>query len=48
VKPAANGFGERLRWRRERRGLSQLDLAGVAETSQRPSSPRSTLRSTTC
>ncbi len=31
----ASPFGERLRWWRERRGLSQLDLAGVAETSQR-------------
>jgi len=28
-------FGPRLRWWRERRGFSQLDLAGVAETSQR-------------
>src|SRR5215472_9430107 len=28
-------FGERLRWWRERRGLSQLALAGVAGTSQR-------------
>jgi len=32
---AAAAFGERLRWWRERRGLSQLDLAGDAETSQR-------------
>ncbi len=31
----ADGFGGRLRWWRERRGLSQLDLAGVADTSQR-------------
>ncbi|MGO8914859.1 MAG: helix-turn-helix domain-containing protein [Stellaceae bacterium] len=29
------GFGERLRWWRARRGLSQLDLAGAADTSQR-------------
>ena len=28
-------FGERLRWWRKRRGLSQLELAGVAGTSQR-------------
>jgi transcriptional regulator with XRE-family HTH domain len=28
-------FGERLRWWRERRGLSQLDLADTAGTSQR-------------
>lgn len=32
---AALSFGERLRWWRERRGLSQLDLAGNADTSQR-------------
>ena len=32
---AATSFGERLRWWRERRGLSQLDLAGNADTSQR-------------
>ncbi len=31
----ADGFGGRLRWWRERRGLSRLDLAGVADTSQR-------------
>jgi len=31
VKP----LGERLKWWRERRGLSQLDLAGIAGTSQR-------------
>ncbi len=31
----ATSFGERLRWWRERRGLSQLDLAGHADTSQR-------------
>jgi len=30
-----NGFGLRLRWWRQRRGLSQLDLAGAAGTSQR-------------
>ena len=28
-------FGERLRWWRKRRGLSQLELAGIAGTSQR-------------
>src|SRR5215510_5312025 len=28
-------FGARLRWWRERRGLSQLDFAGAAGTSQR-------------
>jgi transcriptional regulator with XRE-family HTH domain len=28
-------FGGRLRWWRERRGFSQLDLAGTADTSQR-------------
>ena len=32
---ASNTLGQRLRWWRERRGLSQLDLAGVAGTSQR-------------
>ncbi len=32
---AGTGFGERLRWWRARRGLSQLDLAGAADTSQR-------------
>ncbi len=31
----AAGFGGRLRWWRERRGLSQLALAGDADTSQR-------------
>jgi transcriptional regulator with XRE-family HTH domain len=31
----AKGFGARLRWWRARRGLSQLDLAGAAGTSQR-------------
>jgi len=30
-----NSFGSRLRWWRKRRGLSQLDLAGAAGTSQR-------------
>jgi transcriptional regulator with XRE-family HTH domain len=34
ASPAAR-FGTRLRWWRQRRGLSQLDLAGIAETSQR-------------
>jgi transcriptional regulator with XRE-family HTH domain len=28
-------FGSRVRWWRQRRGLSQLDLAGQAGTSQR-------------
>jgi len=32
---AAGSFGFRLRWWRERRGLSQLDLAGAAESTQR-------------
>ena len=31
----AGNFGSRLRWWRERRGLSQLGLAGDAETTQR-------------
>lgn len=31
----ANSFGARLRWWRQRRGLSQLALAGAAETTQR-------------
>src|SRR5262249_58862561 len=31
----ASSFGERLRWWRGRRGLSQLALAGVAATTQR-------------
>jgi transcriptional regulator with XRE-family HTH domain len=30
-----NELGRRLKWWRERRGLSQLELAGVANTSQR-------------
>jgi transcriptional regulator with XRE-family HTH domain len=29
------GFGEHLRWWRKRRGISQLELAGAARTSQR-------------
>jgi transcriptional regulator with XRE-family HTH domain len=32
---AAGSFGSRLRWWRERRGFSQLDLAGAAESTQR-------------
>ena len=32
---AIASFGSGLRWWRERRGLSQLDLAGAAETTQR-------------
>ena len=32
---AAKSFGPRLRWWRDRRGLSQLDLAGTAGTTQR-------------
>ncbi len=32
---AAGGFGARLRWWRERRGLSQLALAAAADTPQR-------------
>jgi len=31
----SKNFGSRLRWWRERRGMSQLDLAGAAETTQR-------------
>jgi transcriptional regulator with XRE-family HTH domain len=31
----AQGFGARLKWWREHRGLSQLDLAGAADSSQR-------------
>ncbi len=31
----ANSFGERIRWWRDRRGLSQLALAGAAATTQR-------------
>src|ERR1700676_4440499 len=33
--PATQGFAPRLRWWRARRGLSQLQLAGAAEISQR-------------
>jgi transcriptional regulator with XRE-family HTH domain len=32
---ASKSFGPRLRWWRDRRGLSQLDLAGAAGTTQR-------------
>src|SRR5580765_1798336 len=32
---ATASFGSGLRWWRERRGLSQLNLAGAAETTQR-------------
>src|ERR1700682_5248547 len=32
---ATASFGSGLRWWRERRGFSQLDLAGAAETTQR-------------
>ena len=32
---ATSSFGSGLRWWRERRGFSQLDLAGAAETTQR-------------
>jgi len=32
---ATTGFGPGLRWWRQRRGFSQLDLAGAAETTQR-------------
>lgn len=35
VKTTSGSFGARLRWWRERRGLSQLDLASAAETTQR-------------
>jgi transcriptional regulator with XRE-family HTH domain len=35
TKPMTKSFGPRLRWWRERRGLSQLELAGAAGTSQR-------------
>jgi transcriptional regulator with XRE-family HTH domain len=35
VKPVGSNFGDRLRWWRDRRGWSQLELAGTAETSQR-------------
>jgi transcriptional regulator with XRE-family HTH domain len=35
IDPAIQSFGARLRWWRERRGLSQLDLAGTIDSSQR-------------
>jgi transcriptional regulator with XRE-family HTH domain len=35
MRPPGSSFGERLRWWRDRRGWSQLELAGTAETSQR-------------
>lgn len=35
VDDATASFGSGLRWWRERRGFSQLDLAGAAETTQR-------------
>jgi transcriptional regulator with XRE-family HTH domain len=35
VRGLGASFGERLRWWRERRGLSQLELAGIADSSQR-------------
>jgi transcriptional regulator with XRE-family HTH domain len=35
MRQPGGSFGEGLRWWRDRRGLSQLDLAGDAETSQR-------------
>ena len=35
MKQLGHGFGEGLRWWRDRRGLSQLDLAVNADTSQR-------------
>ena len=35
MSAAGEAFGARLRWWRDRRGLSQLDLAGVATVSQR-------------
>jgi transcriptional regulator with XRE-family HTH domain len=35
VTTTGASFGARLRWWRERRGLSQLDMAGAAETTQR-------------
>jgi transcriptional regulator with XRE-family HTH domain len=35
MEDATTGFGPGLRWWRERRGFSQLDLAGAAETTQR-------------
>lgn len=38
----SNNFGARLRWWRKRRGLSQLDLAGAAGTSQNAGAQRLT------
>lgn len=35
MSDVSEGFGARLRWWRQRRGLSQLELAGEAGTSQR-------------
>jgi transcriptional regulator with XRE-family HTH domain len=35
VMTKRQGFGPRLKWWRDHRGLSQLDLAGAAEISQR-------------
>jgi len=35
ARETARPFGARLRWWRERRGFSQLDLAGAADTTQR-------------
>lgn len=35
MEGATTGFGSGLRWWRERRGFSQLDLASAAETTQR-------------
>lgn len=35
MSETARSFGARLRWWRQRRGVSQLDLAGAAETTQR-------------
>src|SRR5580765_8289774 len=35
IDEATASFGSGLRWWRERRGFSQLDLAGAAETTQR-------------
>src|SRR4029077_20816874 len=35
VNAVQRNFGDHLRWWRKRRGLSQLELAGVAATSQR-------------
>src|SRR5215475_2153580 len=35
LNETGSSFGPGLRWWRERRGFSQLDLAGAAETTQR-------------